>query len=310
VEQRRRAFLTEPGDALVLARTAFSVVERYSEFASESGLDGKFIANSPLVAVPMPIASKGAGPRGWSPDANPALFWLPLFWLPSRVALRYRFDSASGDDDFETEQEWLVRVALELTMSELYSPTDGTWLDVLAFYGLDVESQEVQDRVTAWLSGAPDEVLDGIDLSPLVDLPDDEHWAVESTAELLPALRPASWALIANDLAEMAGELSLDVLDVDEIRIQVAMLVNLALATIADVPSSDSGAVTPSVLWLSIRDAASSLTPAGADDSLAVLSDSFYEIRDDYWPFVELLNQEISDQDADGGRIRSELAAS
>lgn len=303
MENRRRAFLTEPGDALVLARTALSIVERYSAFTSESGLDGQYVVSTPLVAVPMPIASKAAGPRGWSPDLNPALFWHPLFWLPPRVALRYRFDSESDVPDIETESEWAVRVALEVTLSELYSPVEGTWLDILAFYGLDIETHEVQDRVRAWLAGEPDETLDSIDLSPLIDLPNDEHWALESTAELLPSLRPASWALIANDLAETAGELTLESVSAAEGTAQVATLVNLALGTLNDVPASDEGLPDPHVAWSAIRDSEDLTDAAGTEAALAALSDSFYEIRDDYWPFVELLNQEIDGQDTDSSQV-------
>jgi hypothetical protein len=297
VEHRRRAFLTEPGDALVLARTALSVVERHSTFTAESGIDGNHVASSPLVAIPIPIVSRAAGPRGWAADANPALFWHPLFWLPPRVALRYRFESESEELDIETESEWTVRVALEVTLSELYSPADGTWLDVLAFYGLDVETLEVQNRVSAWLAGAPDGILDSIDLTGLIDLPGDVDWAVDATSELLPSLRPASWAIMANDLAETAGELTLESVHPDMGVAQVRTLVSLALATLGDVPARSENELPPSASWSATREAAASITDPEA--ALAELSESCYEIRDDYWPFVELLNREVEDQDID-----------
>ena len=300
MENRRRAFLTEPGDALVLARTALEVVERYSTFASESGLDGQYISSSPLLAIPVPIASKSAGPRGWSPDANPSLFWHPLFWLPPRVALRYRLEGDDGEPDIETESEWLVRVALEVTLSELYSPADGTWVDVLSLYGLDIEDPAVQARVSAWLTGVADEVLDTIDLTPLLDLPGDIHWALGSTAELLPSLRPASWALIANDLADTAGELSLEAFSDSEGGAQVATLVNLALATLGEVPSRTETGEAPHAQWSRLRESVELSSSADFEEMLAALSDSFYEIRDDYWPFVELLDHEIAEQDNEG----------
>ena len=301
MEPRRRLFLAEPGESLILANSAITIAERHGEFAVLTGLSLDNIAVSPLVSIPMPIQSKSAGPRGWQSNAEPSAFWNPLFWLPQRVARRYRFDDNAEGSDIETESEWLVRVSLELTISELYNPADGTWLDILSVVGLDIDDPSVQDRVAAWLAGGADEDLDSIDLTETLDDPADPHWALTGAAELLPILAPATWAVIADDLAQECGDVVLASEDADLSTLidRVSVISNLALATLSDVPSGDTDGEAPNVRWAEIATALRAYTgdvTALVSGELDELSESLYAIRDDYWPFVEVLNKEIAEQ--------------
>jgi hypothetical protein len=295
LENRRRLFLTEAGEPLLLAKSAMSIVERFSEFTDYTGLDRNQIAANPLAAIPFPVMSRANGPRGWPINLNPASMWHPLFWLPERLAFRYRFEG----DDIEDENEWVVRVALETTISDLYNPIDGTWFDVLAYYDLDSDDPQVQARISAWLAGGDDDVLDSIDLTETVDEPGNEHWAVESTAEMLPTLIAASWATLADDLAQSTGALITDVTDRAEALEAAETLVNLALGTLSDVPGVSEQEPAPHLRWQEIARALTTSTKSLDEllrDEIDELSESFYAIRDDYWPYVVLLQEEIAAQ--------------
>lgn len=297
MEHRRRTFLTEPGEPLILARSALDVVERFSQFAAETGLDGRYIAANPIIAMPLPMLSRQAGPRGWPVDLNPAVMWNPLFWLPERVAMRYRFEGESDDEQIETESEWSVRVALETTLSGLYDPSDATWLDVLSVAGLDIADAQVQARVQAWLAGDDDEDLDSIDLTALMEHPENPHWAADVAAGLMVTLQSASWAVLADDLARSADEVALDAQTLDEARAQTVTLANLALGVLGQVPAASPGLNAPAERWEEISRSAPTFNGDLSqllEGDLTELGESFYGIRDDYWVFVESLDEEAN----------------
>ena len=294
MKYRRRTFLTEPGEPLILARSALDIVDRYSQFTAMTGLDQQYIAASPLVSIPLPMLSRQAGPRGWPVDINPGALWHPLFWLPERVAMRYRFDDEAGDEAIESEGEWAVRVAIETTLSDLYDPGDATWLDVLSMVELDSEDFAVQERIVSWLAGDDDAALDSIDLTEMLEHQENPHWAADVTGGLMETLQAASWAVLADDLAKSADEVALDAVTIEEARAQTITLANLALGVIGQVPPAAPDQQPPAELWSEIARSTplfnGNLTQL-LEGNLTNLGESFYGIRDDYWMFVESLDE-------------------
>jgi hypothetical protein len=218
-----------------------------------------------------------------------------LFWLPERLALRYRFDDEDSEGSIESDVEWAVRVSLEVTLSGIYDPIDGSWYNPLAAVGLDIDDPEIQARVSAWLRGDTDELLSSIDLTEFTDNEEDVHWAARTVSDLLPTLIPASWASLADDLAREAGEVSLDSADLASAVHGAQTIATLARTVLNDVPGL-RGQQKPSELFAEIRDELS--TWDGTLDDLLTgpvdqLSESLYGIRDDFWPYVEELNAEL-----------------
>ncbi|MFC7879634.1 hypothetical protein [Isoptericola sp. NPDC057391] len=218
MEHRRRSSDLEPGEHLLL---------------------------SPLSAVPLPMPwTVPAGRRRW-PALRPEAMWHPLLWLPRRLGTpRVLRDPAAGRTRGEAYDEWALRVVLELTESApvtveggrwlllhdpahgrhvrpadpgddalvpLYDAHSGTWLDVLATVGLDVDDPADVARVRAWLDGEPDEALDRVDLDRhLRARGRDEAWALhraqgplaapDGTRTYVEDLRDASSALVAREI--------------------------------------------------------------------------------------------------------------
>lgn len=296
-QPRRRPFLTEPGLPLLLPTDAAGLTYAFHEFLEQTRMAPELAVVTPLVTIPLPQLNKSAGPQGWQEDLNPAVMWHPLFWLPERVALRYRYDDADG---IETDQEWAVRVALECSASGLFDPEDGTWYDPLSAVGLDIDDPAVQDRVAAWLAGQDDDVLNNIDLTDILTHEDDPHWAQQISVDMLPTLVPASWALLADDLSERVGELAVEVDDVSELAELANVYTALASSVLGPVPPLPN-TQTPAELWAEITEELTLWT--GSRDELvagpvAQLEESLYEIRDSYWPFAEEIDRFIAGADA------------
>lgn len=199
----RRHLLPEAQESLLLCMVALDVPFRFEEFAGITGLADQAIYSTPLLAVPIPrYFDIPEGQRRWK-GVNPAVLWHPLFWLPPRVADRYELSDDDGDTELEDDDTWAVRVALEMTLSGLYDPADGSWVDILHLAGIDITTVASQARVRAWLNGAADSVLDAIDLSDYLTVNDDPDWAIGSAMQLLPIVRGASASVIAASLHAM-----------------------------------------------------------------------------------------------------------
>lgn len=285
MEPRRRTYLPDAGQPLLLSCGAADQALRFQQFADDTALPEEQITATTMAAVPLPVKRRSAGPRGWAPELNPAMMWHPLFWLPERIALRYRHE----DGNFESDGEWSARVALEATLTGLYDPAEGSWVDVLSLVELDVDDPDVQDRLSAWLAGADDESLDGIDLSGITELAEDPHWALEEIAELYPMLLPASWADFAS------GVLDLLAADEHSPADRVATAANLCLAFLGDVPPRAEGEPAPRAVFEHLLSAIAAGNPAVAIEE--ALSRVLRGIQEDYVPFLIAL-QEQAEVDA------------
>ena len=165
-----------PGEQLVLFHHIDPVAffERIRWFRDTVGLADEQVVASLLCGVPLPVAEKDdLGLMTRWPAASAELLWLPVFWLPEALALRYTVETEDGER-VETDDEWAIRVAIELTGSGLYDPETGSWLDVFAAHGIDKDSPDTALRVAGWLEGDSDEQLDAIDLTSYFTLIDGE----------------------------------------------------------------------------------------------------------------------------------------
>lgn len=201
---RRREFLPEPGEELLLSQSAQAVLSRFDRFLEASGLDGADVLSEPLCTTPLPVARKGPGgkPLRWH-NANPGFLWHPLMWLPEEAALRFEIrDTPGGDPHVETDAEWAVRISLQLRESGLYDSANGGWLDILALHGLDIEDDAVRQRAQNWLDGEADVILDEVDLDDVIGA-DSAHWALLAAQDLTASLQPVQVQYLASDLFAM-----------------------------------------------------------------------------------------------------------
>jgi hypothetical protein len=283
MEFRRRQFLTEPGESLLLPLRAMEIVERLFTITRESGLSKEQIVTSSLVSIPL--FRRNAGQR-WSPETEPSLFWHPLLWLPERLA----YPNAGVRADV-----WAISVALEMTVAGLYDVESGTWVDILATVGLDSEDVVTQARITEWLEGASDPELDAINLSAGLDIPDDLSWSLAEAEELLPLLVPASWAVLSNDLIATASDAleDADPNDIPALADQARAILYVAQGSIGDGPAGIDGEESPSQVWARVLSELhiwpSQPLEAIVDGPFDQVIESLYSIRNDYWVFVEAL---------------------
>lgn len=205
-------FFGNPEEALVLYRGADPVgyFERERWFQEMTALPADRIVMSALCAVPLPVAERddlGLLAR-WPSTMNPELLWLPLFWLPEMLLTRYLVQTGvPGEERIETDDEWALRVASEVSAAGLYDPETGSWLDVLAANGIDIEAPDTVLRLGAWLEGEPDPVLDNIDLSPLFEVVDDLGQSVNLHEEALQFALDAAPLATAAQFASLASRL-------------------------------------------------------------------------------------------------------
>lgn len=291
----RRQSLMTPGEPLLLARSAIDTAVRFQAFADESGIPEASVLTTPVCAMPLPVYTDSEG-RRW-PGTRPEYMWHPLMWLPRRVAHRYTLrDTGTGTERLESDDLWAIRLAFELTASGLYDRESGTWFDVLSLAGIDIELPESVERVRHWLNGAPDELLDAIDLSEYLDIEPSE-WALEAALEVGDDMERASWAVIADDLLDLAAEFSKGhVLEHDKRVVATRSLAGLGTSLLSPVPiETEQGdptaldGVTHRDFFSSLYDSADQMRPdelaRKVDDAQARL----YAIREAYWPHVDRL---------------------
>lgn len=177
--ERIRPYLLEPGDSLLVASDVEGALLRYGEVARLSGIPIDRIVLSFMSSLPMPRYEKLAdGELRWA-GARAEELWAPIFWIPDEISQRMPVADAEAADGLrgESDDEWSARIALHMVLSGLYRPETGDFVDVPAALGVDLLNEDVATRVQDWLDGAADAELDGLDPSPLWQLPGDDDAA-------------------------------------------------------------------------------------------------------------------------------------
>ena len=144
------------------------LVEAPLRLAQLTGVDVNLIPESRVSVIAVPLGEDDWPERGlrrWV-GTRPEAMWHPLLWLPARLAMPLVALTPDGDIFEEPLEQWQTRVAVELVDSQLLT-ADG-WVDVLALAGLDVDDPADVRRVGDWLAGGADEVLDAVDLEPVL----------------------------------------------------------------------------------------------------------------------------------------------
>jgi len=198
----------------------------------------------------------------------------------------------------EDDDTWAVRVALELTASGMYDETSGTWMDVLSLVGLDPDNDADLSRVSEWLAGANDDLLDSIDLAEHMDNPDDLTWALSCAVGMVDDLRLLSWALTADDLLDVLDDLVQgrddEALDEGRARWVGAVVARIAqshfsaLETMDGKPEEDYWAGMQKTLEFGAAD-----LPALLEGPISEMFDRLKEIREQYWPMMETLAEDL-----------------
>lgn len=313
--RRRASRLLAPGDSLLLCRTINEPMERLSALAEDCGLPVESFISTPLAGTPLPryrhadlIASgvatgtadhPGGVAKRWR-SIDPSALWLPIFWLPPHLFTRFRITDQPSTSNghgqppaivqIEDDTLWAIRVCLELTTSGIYDPEDGTWLDVLSLVGLDSEDDLDQARVSDWLDGADDDLLDDLDLTEFFT--EDRSLAMEAACDLRADLEIASYALLANDLAALADE------DLDHTKPVVgaaalhllASLAGLGAELLHSAPGTEPGTTAGSYFEaISAAAERGEITPGDAPRYLAAVRDMAFAVRDRCWPTLDAL---------------------
>lgn len=257
VTARRKAYLTEPGQRLILTSDLLTYAEKVQQFQEESWLgDGDFVTH-PLVTVPLPRAVRDDNENllRWE-GLNPALAWHPIFWLPKSIALRYRLQLPDGVKTIESDAEWTLRVGLELNASGLYDTDTGTWIDVLSLFGIDTDDPEDQARITAWLAGGHDATLDAVSIDAFFeDDEQDPHWALALVDEMRDPALHAQWAASAESIIQTVDATMAD--PEAERQSACAVVVSLGMLAFTDLPESPevgNPLVELSNLWMQVSE--------------------------------------------------------
>jgi hypothetical protein len=311
VTNRRRSYMTGPGDSLILPPSSFNLATMFESFVADTGIDPDRLVFDPVVGSPLPMRDYGRGPQGWDPELNPAMFWHPLFWLPDAIAVPLDFHDQNGDEQEEDLNLWALRVAWEVVWSGMYDAEDGTWADILSLYGLDVEAPDVQARITAWLSGAADPVLDTVNLAEYISENQDSN--VLLVVDQAEPFRTASWGVHADELVTGLGHLLRDAKTEEEYRWAVGQIAYVATLALGDTPPLNDGGQPFAAAWATIIEEADNPSTAiqtiqaraqYLQQSLTSLARVFYP---EYQQLMTLLAQE--DQVPDRGQLTAPTPA-
>jgi|GEM_PF-3574750 len=294
---RRRLFLADPGDQPLLSSDPVEYLDRFDRFVDATGVAPERVLATPVVNVPIPVPVRDHEAEGdkvarWS-GVNPDMMWLPLFWLPPHLALRYRLrvtdeitGELTGETEVESDEAWAVRVMLELTFAGLFDPTDGTWADVLSAYGIDSDNPVDQARIQLWLDGRPDGVLDSIDLTAAIERPEDPEWGVRYARDLLETLLPAQWCLSASGLlTAVVRQLQQDG-NTDESRRHILRVIGATAShSLHSIPADDDGLRVTDVIDGLV---AETDNPASSSEELMdAFLQTLAQVAEDYRPYAD-----------------------
>jgi len=203
-----------------------------------SGIDAAKFISTPLTAVPIPIYQAiESGRRRWA-GLNPELMVLPLMWLPQRLAYPYEIIDADEEGNeirrLEDPEELALRIVMELSQAGLYNPQNAGWVDVLELHGLDSNDPATLARVSAWLEGEPDSVLDAIDLTEQIEDLQDRDWALHMTQGIFADMKAASWHVIATGLVQTLRGVREEGGGARELRDTLELVCTVAIQDIGD----------------------------------------------------------------------------
>jgi hypothetical protein len=192
-----------------------TLMQRADEFCDATGLGQDDVILSRFCVSPMPLypVSWPEGHRRWA-GLRPEALWHPLFWLPAELAGRY----LDVDDNAEDDDSWVLRVAIEMDARGLYDASAGRWVDILELYGLNVDDPDDVGRISQWLAGGPDPILDNIEL-PSPNITDEllavEDWSLLTAQSMMSILAHAYLVSDAEDFADAIMEVQEGVADGD-----------------------------------------------------------------------------------------------
>ena len=191
----------------------------------------------------------------------------------------------------EPDSVWAIRVGLELVASGLYNPDDGSWLDVLALHGIDIDDPVDFARVEQWLRGVPDVVLDAIDLTSMVTSAENPERAVQSATDLASVLVPAEWSIISSGIIGVIQERVAEDGDGEEsMRLLITVMGQVAAQALHDVPPDpETGEDLIDTIGAITEEA--SLPEANLPLMLESLLEALSGIARDYAASVAVLNQ-------------------
>lgn len=285
---KRRQLLTEPGEGLLLAKSALDTVERFSDWQTATGLHPTRFVFGELCSVPLPIYTAVAPGKRQFAEVNPEVMWHPLFWLPPTIAGRYNLPTGpNGDLEPESNAVWSLRVALELTASGLYSQEEG-WVDILDTVNIDVDNEADLARISEWQAGGIDDLLDSIDLGPYLLLDENPNWALQSAMALEEPATQAQWAILADSLMEMIWDARGDDTSIlPEYRAAVQLVAELAEVQLVDIPTEGN---TAEEFWATINAEIRNeeyVTKQALTDGPVVMAEEWLRMtRDTFWESV------------------------
>jgi len=249
---RRRPFLLAPHTPLVAAGDPIQAALDYATSIEALGISPEHIVVSRMASIAIPENS--GRPRDRSrrrfPGTRADIMWLPLMWLPPRLATKARFQLVDGDafaidPSFpgvtnvltkpakgfevytETDDLWALRLALELEAAGIYDTDSGTWFDTLAYIGIDMDKPSDVARVRRWLDGNKDADLDmldtGLEMDRIITDQNDPMWALSSALSIHQTMLDRVWADGADSLLGMCDDLTLAVVSKEVTSVDQAL---------------------------------------------------------------------------------------
>ena len=137
--------------------------EREAAFADWLNIDRGLVYQAPFGGHPVILYPGDDIPRReWYPELDATTAWLPLLW-PS-------IDQADRTSYVETDDEFALRVLLDMHARKMYDLATGEWFPIWAVWeSVPDGHDEWTDRINTWLDGVDDEVVDCMEPAPLPD---------------------------------------------------------------------------------------------------------------------------------------------
>lgn len=161
--RRRRAWNIDKGHSLFFNEKIQEYEDRLQAFTENTGIAPEHLITHPVIKTPVPSYLSDSPRQEWG--VRPEAMWHPLMWLPQRLQLPTKL-TIGGVERAEKIPPYLLRIAVEMSMSAPYEECGRYWVNTFDVSGIPIQDYATDENDNLIV---PDEDYDYDLVKPMIE---------------------------------------------------------------------------------------------------------------------------------------------